>query len=118
MTPKKEGWEDNFIDLLSQTCNVSLAAHGAGVSRDLVYRRRKKSKTFKRRWDAAKAEAVELLEAEAWARARKTSDTLMIFLLKAHKPKKYRETQHVKQSGEVKVVVEYANYNPKTSQTS
>jgi len=107
MTPKKEDWEDTFIELLATSCNVSLSARGANISRDHVYKRRKKSAKFRKRWNAAKAEAIELLEAEAWARTRKTSDTLMIFLLKAHKPRKYRETQHIKQSGIVTIRVVY-----------
>ena len=32
-----------------------------------------------------------MLEKEAWRRALKQSDTLLIFLLKAHRPQKYRE---------------------------
>ncbi len=106
MTAKKEVWEDNFIELLSNTCNVTLSARGVGLSRNKVYRRRKQSKRFAQRWAQAKAEAVELLEAEAWKRARSTSDTLMIFLLKANKPKKYRETIHQKHSGSVDTTLE------------
>jgi hypothetical protein len=43
-------------------------------------------------WDEALEDACDILEAEAWKRARDKSDLLLIFLLKAHRPAKYRET--------------------------
>lgn len=87
----KPDWEDKFITLLSANPSVALAARGSGISRTTVYNYRKQSVEFAQRWRKAKAEALELLEAEAWQRARKQSDTLMIFLLKAHKPNKYQD---------------------------
>lgn len=92
---QKPEWEDKFIALLGSSCNVALAAKGANISRKTAYQYRKQSVEFGQRWKEAKAEAVELLEAEAWQRARKQSDTLMIFLLKAHKPSKYQERMRV-----------------------
>lgn len=91
----------HFLLLLSQTCNVTLSAHGTGISRITAYEWRNTNPEFAKAWEDALQQAVELLEAEAWNRARKQSDTLMIFLLKAHKPDMYRETLHYK--GEVKV---------------
>lgn len=84
-------WEDRFIDILSKSCNVSLAAEGAGVVRARAYARRKESPLFAQRWDTAKEIALDVLEAEAYRRARSSSDVLLIFLLKAHNPDKYRE---------------------------
>lgn len=85
-----------FIDLLSKTCNVTLSAKGAGISRITAYEWRNTNAEFAALWNDALQQAIELLEAEAWQRARKQSDTLMIFLLKAHKPEKYREQFTVK----------------------
>lgn len=92
---QKPAWEDTFIRLLGQTCNVSLSAKGAGITRSQAYQYRGQSVEFAKRWRDAKAEAIELLEAQAWKRAQTTSDTLMIFLLKAHKPSKYQERMRV-----------------------
>lgn len=92
---QKPAWEDNFIRLLGQMCNVTLAAKGAGIDRTTAYQYRRNSTEFAKRWKEAKAEALELLEAQAWKRAQTTSDTLMIFLLKANKPRKYQDRLRV-----------------------
>ena len=94
-TPKKEAidtsWHDRFLELLTTSCNVTLSARGAGIDRKTVYRHYEMFADFAAAWDDAKEAAIEILEAEAWQRARKQSDTLMIFLLKAHKPEKYQD---------------------------
>ena len=58
---------------------------------------------FAQAWEEAIEQAVDILEAEAWQRARKKSDILMIFLLKAHKPEKYREKVSLHHSGRIDV---------------
>lgn len=111
LTPKKKSkappppikqvdksWHAKFLEILGTTCNVTLAARGAGVSRFTVYEHYREQPDFAAQWDDAKEAAVEILEAEAWQRARKVSDTLIIFLLKAHKPAKYRERYEVSQT--------------------
>lgn len=85
-------WHERFLELLGSTCNVTLSAKGAGVDRKTVYNHYKNDPEFAAAWDDAKEAAVEILEAEAWQRAKKQSDVLMIFLLKANRPEKYRET--------------------------
>lgn len=99
-TPKKAppdtSWHPRFLELFAYSLNVVTAARGAGVDRSTAYAHKKRFKTFARQWKEAKREAWQRLEAEAYDRAKKQSDTLMIFLLKAHKPKKYRERQEVK----------------------
>ena len=99
-TLKKEremdtSWHARFLELLGTTCNVTLSARGAGIIPNTAYEHRKAFPEFATAWDEAKEQAIEILEAEAWQRARKQSDVLMIFLLKAHKPDKYREQQHL-----------------------
>jgi len=88
-------WHARFLEILGATCNVTLAAKGAGIDRLTAYNHYNRLPDFAAQWDDAKEAAVELLEAEAWQRARKVSDTLIIFLLKAHKPAKYRERYEV-----------------------
>lgn len=103
-TPKKRGrttkqvdtsWHPRFLEILGQSCNVTLACKGAGVDRTVAYDHKKQMPDFAAAWEDAKEAAIEILEAEAWQRARKQSDTLMIFLLKAHKPEKYRERTEI-----------------------
>lgn len=106
-----------FLHVLSETCNVGKAAGAIGVSRMTVYRWREDDPEFAAAWDAAKRVGVTALEDEAHRRAfdgvdepvfykgdecgsvRKYSDTLAIFLLKAHDPDKYRENSKVELSG-------------------
>lgn len=99
-TLKKEremdtSWHPRFLQLLSQSCNVTLSAKGAGVIPNTAYEHRKALPEFAAQWDQAKEEAIEILEGHAWSRASSTSDVLMIFLLKAHKPERYREQSHL-----------------------
>jgi len=109
-TSKKDAdWHDAFIEALSLDPNVSAACLVAGVHRDTAYTHRKTNKDFRHRWKLALEKSVDDLESEARRRAKKGtrkpifhkgvicgyerqySDTLMIFLLKAHRPGKYRE---------------------------
>ncbi len=114
MTPKKKtapDWRPPFLASLSTNCNVSRACRAAGISRQTAYEYRKTDDAFSAAWEDAIEEAVEDLETEARRRAlegcevpiihegrvvatiHKYSDTLTIFLLKAHRPKVYRENQ-------------------------
>lgn len=98
-------WEERFLELYRASGNVSVAARGAGVVRTTVYERRKSSKQFAGIMDTAREEAIERLEAEAWKRAKTSSDTLLIFLLKSLKPDTYRENQNVKHEGDITITV-------------
>lgn len=91
-------WHSVFLGLLRETCNVTLSADGAGVTRKTAYDHYHLYPDFAAQWDDAKEAAIEQLEAQAWARAKLQSDTLMIFLLKAHKPEKYQEKYQVAQT--------------------
>ena len=88
--------------------NVTMAMREAKVERDTIYRHRRNDPVFAKGWRSALRQAGDVLESEAWRRAyegvaepvailgqreevRKYSDTLLIFLLKGTKPKKYRE---------------------------
>ncbi len=80
------------------------------MSRRSAYDWRKEDQEFANEWDAAEALGTDLLEDEARRRAaqgvdepvfwkgevkgfvRKYSDVLLIFMLKARRPEKYRET--------------------------
>ena len=112
-TPKKRTpvriWQPLFLDALSRTGNVSAAADAARIDRTTAYAARKRSREFYEAWEMALDRGGDILEAEARRRAiqgteepvyyqgqivgsvRKYSDTLLIFLLKAHKPAKYAD---------------------------
>jgi len=113
------GWENTFLDALREIPSVRDACKAAGIHRATVYDKRESDSDFAEAWDDALKEGVESLESEAMRRAVhgtekikfhedgsiselevKYSDTLMITLLKAHRPDKYRET--VEHSGSVK----------------
>jgi len=111
---KKE--QRKFLAAYSQNGNVTRAAENAGVGRNTVYGWRKDPE-FEVAFGNAGEEAADLLEEEAWRRARdglrkmkfngkepimdpdtgkpylehEYSDTLLIFLLKGLRPQKYRD---------------------------
>jgi len=116
LTPKRKGqgrppkgWQDRFFEALRNTGNVRAACQAAGVSRWTVYDRKAHDEEFADRWAQAEEEAIEVLEAEARRRATTgQSDTLLIFLLKSHRPAKYRESYRVEHAGKVEHQVEAA----------
>lgn len=110
-----------FCAALAETCNVGKACAAVGVSRYTAYKWRKVVPDFAEAWDEAMKAGVLGLEDEAHRRAfegtdepvwhqgaqcgtvRKYSDTLAIFLLKAHAPEKYRENSKVEFNGRLAI---------------
>lgn len=88
-----------FLAALAEMPNVARACRMAGVSRVCVYDHRESDAEFASEWEDALQDGIELLEQRAWERAQTDSDTLTIFLLKAHKPDKYRETVRNEHTG-------------------
>ena len=113
LTPEKKA---QFLALLSEYGNVTRAAEGAELVRVYLYQARKNDPEFAAEWEEAAKIGAARLEDEARLRAvegwqepvwyqgvqcgtvRKFSDTLLICLLKAHHPDKYRE--NIKQTVE------------------
>ena len=101
-------WPQRFLAAFRRTGNVSHAARLARVDRTAVYARRRADADFAALLADAREEGTDALEAEARRRAvtgtprpvfykgeevgqvREYSDTLLIVLLKAEPPKKYR----------------------------
>lgn len=123
-TPKKTtapDWGPRFLEALADSANISEACKIAKVGRTTVYERRDSDPVFAQAMADALDDAVDALELEARRRALdgcerpvyhqgaqcgtilEYSDTLMIFLLKAHRPDKYRERSEVKHTGQVAV---------------
>jgi hypothetical protein len=117
LTQQKKTLQERFLDSLAKTGNISAACRASGFPRKSAYRLREEDPDFAAAWEQALEEAVESLEQEAWRRAakgslkpvfqggqevgqiREYSDTLMIFLLKGHKPDKYRENGRLEVTG-------------------
>jgi hypothetical protein len=114
-TPQKK---EKFLSNLRKWPNVTRAARLANISRVTAYLHRREDSPlydpdFSKAWDEALAEGVERQAEEAERRAfkgvnepvyykgvkvgtvKKYSDTLAIFLLKAHDPEKYRDRSSV-----------------------
>lgn len=121
-----------FIQSFSVTGNITESCELAGIgSRNTVRAWQEHDDEFAMFYREAEIQATERLEAEARRRAvegdatetpifhrgkliytvieRKKSDTLLIFLLKARAPEKYRERYDMKHSGQIEHVgIEHA----------
>ncbi len=94
-----------FLAALAAGHSVKTAADAAGIARQTVYRWRQEDEDFARAWDDAVEDGTDLLEDEALRRALEGSDTMLIFLLKARRPEKYRDTHRVQHDGAVRIEV-------------
>jgi hypothetical protein len=109
-----------FLEALAARGNVTAAAEAAGVSRACAYLTRQNDDAFAKAWEEAEEVAADRLEAEAWRRGvegieepvislgkvvqgadgepliiRRYSDAVLLALLRAHRPEKYRERSSV-----------------------
>jgi hypothetical protein len=115
-TPKKAA----FLAAYTHTCSITKAAEAAQMDRGTHYFWLASDPGYKARFEATKETAVETLEDEAVRRAyhgverpmtvagkrelvKEYSDTLLIFLLKAARPGKYRDNYNVHVEGALAV---------------
>lgn len=96
LTPKKRRrgageWRPLFLASLREDGCVRYACTAAKISRVTAYEHKETDPEFAGQWEISLQEAIESLEREAARRAKKSSDVLLIFLLKAHRPEKYRD---------------------------
>ncbi len=112
--------------MLAETANVRAAAVKTKIARGTWYDLRARDAEFKALWDQAVELGTEALEDEAVRRAhqgtekpvfyqgkrcgsiQEYSDTLLIFLLKARRPEKYRDNSSVEISGKGGAPIEVA----------
>lgn len=103
-----------FVTALAQGRSVQGACDASGFARSTAYERRANDVAFAAAWDAAYEAGSDVLEDEVRRRAiegvekgiyhagkriaveRQYSDTMLIFMLKARRPEKYRERFEVK----------------------
>jgi hypothetical protein len=108
--------QEQFLTALAETGNVSVAVEIAETSRTRVYELRNRNAAFAEAWEEAEERAADALEAEAWRRGvvgvpeplvsagkvlrdddgqplviRRYSDTLLLALLKAHRPDRFKD---------------------------
>lgn len=113
-------WPDprRFLVAFRRLGNVAQACKAAEVGRTTVYRRRQQDEEFALAWADVEEETTDEMEREAFRRGvegvdepvfykgerigwiRNYSDTLLIFMLKARKPEKYRERVDHRHSGD------------------
>lgn len=90
---------------------VLQAAEIAGCNRRSHYWWRANDEEYRKAFELAEEIRADRLEAEAFRRARETSDTMLIFLLKGAKPHKYREHYEISGPGgnPLKIIVSHLN---------
>ncbi len=106
-TPKKRA---AFLKALDSGESVTKACNAAGIGRRTVYDWRSDDEKFAAEWEDAVETGTDVLEDEAVKRAKDGSDTLLIFMLKARRPDKFKDRwQHEhtgKGGGPLRFVVE------------
>lgn len=114
---RQEWHKERFLDRYPRYCQVDKTAKAAGIDRTTFYKWLEDDEDFAKAFEDAKKRAVETLEAEAFRRGvkgilkpvfykggrcgqiREYSDTLLIVLLKANAPEKYRERHEISGPG-------------------
>ena len=119
MPPRRpRAWIPAFLTALEQGDTISKACREAGISVPAAYTAKGTDPDFAAQWDSAYEAGSDLLEEEAWRRARegteepvfyqglivghvrKFSDQLLIELLRARRPDKYRQRQEIRHAGD------------------
>jgi hypothetical protein len=109
MSDRRPIWEKAFLTSFAARAIINDAAKDARVSRMTVWRHRKQDPEFAQAFKDAHEQAADNLEAEAWRRGhdgvdepqfykgavcghiRKYSDVVLLRLLEAYRPEKYRQ---------------------------
>lgn len=92
--PLRRTGRRKFLEKISQGYSIRASCLYAGVPRKTITWYRKNDPEFRQDYEEAVEAGTEVLEDRARKRAMEQSDTLMIFLLKARRPDKYRENSH------------------------
>jgi hypothetical protein len=116
-TPKKPEQWDAWLAAFEREGTVSAACAATGIARSTVYDHRAADSEFAARWRELEDATTDRMEREAYRRAvegtdrpivyqgvvtdtvKEYSDTLLIFMLKARRPERYRENVRVEHSG-------------------
>lgn len=82
---------EKFLDNLRKGYSPSKAAKNTGPTVQSFLKWREDDDDFREEWEAAVEEGTDGLEDVATRRAKAGSDTLLMFMLKARRPNKYRD---------------------------
>lgn len=114
---REERRRQRFLEALSSGASITAAARAAGVDRRTPYKWRESNPAFDEEWVSHLEAGTDALEDEARRRAHdgvkrpiyhsgkrvgfvtEHSDQLMMFMLRARRPEKYRERQVIEHSG-------------------
>lgn len=125
--------KERFLEHLAKSGNVSDSGRFAGVQRSTLYHWKETDAAFASQWEDALEDAADILEAEARRRAlegydepityagkvvcdpetghplvrKKYSDGLMAFLLRAHRPARFRAGQEEISTAPVSINISY-----------
>lgn len=96
MPAPRHNWRPTFIEAFRNSGNVRAACQAASITRTQAYRYRAAHPSFAKEWDDAREEAIDILEATAWQRARAgDSDYLLWKLLQANRRYMYGDKQQL-----------------------
>jgi hypothetical protein len=90
-----------FMETYARTGSLRAAARSARVSLSAHYEMLETSDSYRTQFQAAQQQVADRLEAECFRRALAGSDELLVFLLRAWLPERYREHTMVEHSGTV-----------------
>ncbi len=90
-----------LLKALAQGRSVSAACEIAVIGRSAYHHWKREDPQFAADIDQAIEAGTDLLEDIALQRAAESSDTLLIFLLKARRPHLYRETTKIQHTGTI-----------------
>ncbi|GBR09265.1 hypothetical protein [Gluconobacter frateurii] len=125
--------KERFLEHLAKSGNVSDSGRLAGVQRSTLYHWKETDAAFASQWEDALEDAADVLEAEARRRAlegydepityagkvvcdpetghplvrKKYSDGLMAFLLRAHRPSRFRAGQDEIPAAPISINISY-----------
>ncbi len=86
-------WKKRFLTSLRKVPCVKSACASANVSRQTAYRTRDGDSAFREAWQDALDASVDELEARAFKLALEGDSRLVEFMLKSHRPDRYKEVQ-------------------------
>lgn len=87
--------QDRFIAVFRNCSNVRAACEAADIGRRTVYDWFENDPDFRQRLKDAHEDALDVLEAVGWKRAKNSSDRLLEYFLTAGRPDKYGRTLKV-----------------------
>ena len=88
-------WHAKFLRSLAKTPSVTIAARAANVSTRACYKAKDADPEFAEAWSDAINKSVDALEDAVYRRALREDSQLAMFVLKAFRPERYRETSRV-----------------------